>query len=137
MKSLFRTALAAVLLLAALHLPAAFAANYALDGNVYLNSGTATATAGAATLANKAGVVTSESLSTAAGAVYTLTITNTVVAASDLCFASVAYGTSSTGSPAVTRVTPASGSLVVLVQNVHASAALNGTILVSYSCFKA
>ena len=97
---------------------------------------TATATAGAATLNKPAGVITSEALTTAAGAVYTLTITNSAIAAADQVFASVAYGTSTTGSPAITRVTPAAGSVVILVQNVHASAALNGTIKVSFVTFK-
>lgn len=131
-------ALSAVLLLAGALLagPVANAADYAFDGNLRLNAGTATATSGAATLANKAGLVTSEALTTAAAAIYTLTVTDTVVAATDLCFANVAYGTSTTGSPAVTRVTPAAGSLVILVQNIHASAALNGTIVVGFACFK-
>lgn len=42
---------------------------------------TATATAGAATLNKAAGKVTTEALTTAAGANYTLTITNSTVAA--------------------------------------------------------
>ena len=98
---------------------------------------TATATAGAATLSMPSGVVTSEALTTAAGAVYTLTITNTKVAAADVVLASVAYGTATAGSPAVTRVTPGAGSVVILVQNVHASAALDGTIKVSFLVVKA
>lgn len=102
-----------------------------------VNGGTATATAGAATLNNRWGVVTSESLSTAAGATYTLTVTNSQIAATDMVFASVAYGTSSAGSPAIMRVTPAAGSLVIIVQNIHASAALNGTIVISYGSFPA
>jgi hypothetical protein len=97
---------------------------------------TATATAGAATLSKTSGKITSEALTTAAGAVYTLTITNTKVVATDQCFASVAYGTSTTGAPAVTRVTPGAGSLVILVRNVDASVALNGTVVVSFFCLK-
>ncbi len=133
-----RMGAAALLAAAAFLAPAsAFATgNISLDGNLSLQAGTATASSGAATLNNKAGAITSESLSTAAGAVYTLTLTDSVVAASDVCFASVAYGTSTTGSPAVSRVTPSAGQLIVLVQNIHASAALNGTIVVSYACFK-
>ncbi len=99
-----------------------------------LGSGTATATAGAATLANRFGKITSEALTTAQNAIYTLTITNTAIKATDLVFASVAFGTATTGSPVVTRITPANGSLVILVANLHASAvALNGTIVVSYA----
>lgn len=98
-----------------------------------LNSGTATATAGAATLNNRFGKVISEALTTAAGATYTLTITNSAVKATDIAMASVAYGTSTAGTPAVTRVTPGAGSLVVVIQNVHSANALNGTIIVSYA----
>ena len=96
------------------------------------DNGTATATAGAATLAKVAGRITSESLTTAAGATYTLTLTNTRIAATDLVFVSLAMGTATTGTPVVTTVKPAAGSVVVIIQNIHASAALNGTIILSY-----
>jgi len=104
-------------------------------GNLYLGCGTATGTSNASTLANKCGTITTESATTAAGATFTETITNTVVAASDICMASVT--TSGTGTPAVTKVTPAASSLVVIVQNIHASAAFNATLLISFVCFKA
>ena len=100
--------------------------------------GSATATAGAATLAAYQGKVTSESLTTAQNAVYTLTITNSLVAAADVVLASVANGTNSQGTPTITRVQPAAGSITVLVSNLHASAvALNGTIVVSFLVIKA
>lgn len=102
-----------------------------------VNAGTATAASGAATLANRHGKITSEALTTAAGANYTLTITNTQIAATDLVYASVAFGTSTTGDPGILRITPANGSVVIIVRNHHASAALNGTIVVSYSSFPA
>lgn len=103
-----------------------------------LGSGTATAAAGAATLNNRFGKITSESLTTAQDAIYTLTITNSAIRASDLVMASVANGTNTQGTPVVTRVQPADGSLVVLVSNLHASAqALNGTIVVSFTAFGA
>lgn len=53
---------------------------------------TATAVAGAVTLNKSSGVITSEALSTAAAATYTLTITNNLVAAADIPFASVSFG---------------------------------------------
>ena len=94
---------------------------------------TATATAGAATLNAKSGKVTSEALTTAQNAIYTLTITNSEVKATDIAFASVANGTNTQGTPMIVRVTPGSGSLVVQVANKHATAeALNGTIVVSF-----
>ena len=100
-------------------------------------SGTATATAGAATLANRFGKVTSEALTTAAAATYVLTVTAPGVTANSLCFASVAYGTSTTGEPIIEKVTAAAGSLVIRVRNCAAAAALNGTIVVSYAAFGA
>lgn len=94
----------------------------------------ATATSGAATLNQGTGRVTSESLTTAAGATYTLTLTNSVIDASGaaMVFAKVKLGTATTGVPAITTVTEGNGQVVIIVQNIHASAALNGTIIIDY-----
>lgn len=133
MKRIF-CALAAIAILSG----AASAAPFSASDGVKFGKGTkaATATAGAATLSNHSGKITSEALTTAAGAAYTLTITNTKIAASDVVLASVAYGTATTGVPVVTRVTPGAGSVVVVVRNVDAAAALNGTIKVSFVVLK-
>lgn len=95
---------------------------------------TATGTSNASTLNAGYGVVTTESVTTAAGATFTETITNDDVAATDVCLASVTTG--GNGTPAVTKVTPAAGSLVVIVQNIHASAAFNNTLKIAFACFK-
>ena len=102
--------------------------------NLTIDTGTktATATAGAATLNKTSGKITSESLTTAAAAAYTLTLTNSTIAATDIVFASVANDTNSAGIPIVGRVTPGSGSVTILVENQHASAAFNGTIVISF-----
>ena len=107
-------------------------------GSFRLDTGTKTAaaTAGAATLNKASGKVTSEALTTAAGATYTLTVTNSAVAAADIALASVAFGTSTTGTPTISRVTPGAGSLVIIVRNADASAAFNGTVVVSYAVLK-
>lgn len=97
---------------------------------------TATATAGAATLNQPSGKITSEALSTAAGATYTLTITDNQIAATDIVFASPAFGTNTTGETGIIRVTPGAGSVAIIVKNTHASAALNGTIVVSFAVVK-
>lgn len=103
-----------------------------------LGSGTATATTGAATLANRFGVVTSEALTTAQNAFYTLTITNTAVSAEDIAVASVQNGTNDQGTPMIVSVTPADGSLVIVVCNKHAtSEALNGTLKIAFAVFGA
>lgn len=106
--------------------------------NAEIDTGTKTATAssGAATLNKSAGVITSESLSTAAGSSYTLTLTDSAVAAADQVMASVALGTSTQGTPQIVSVTPAAGSVVIVVKNIHATQAFNGTILVAFVRFK-
>lgn len=96
-------------------------------------SGTASATAGAATLNAGRGVVTSEALTTAAGAVYTLTLTNSTIAATSIVQATAQFGTSTTGQPVVATATPAAGSVVFKVQNISGAAALNGTIKVAFT----
>ena len=102
----------------------------------YKNS-SGSAAAGAITLNAPAGIVTSEAITTAQNATYTLTITNSFIAASDIVTCSLANGTNTQGTPMIVRVTPAAGSLVILVKNMHDSAqALNGTIVVSFIATK-
>lgn len=108
-------------------------------GSLKLDTGTKTAaaSAGAATLAKSSGIITSEALTTAAGAAYTLTITNSTAAAADIAFASAANGTNTQGWLHVERVTPGASSLVIVVRNIHASEALNGTIKIAFAVLKA
>jgi hypothetical protein len=94
--------------------------------------GTAAATSGAATLNTLSGTITSEALTTAAGAAYTLTLTNSTITTSSVITASVDQGTNTTAGLEVGRITPANGSVTILVWNRHASAALNGTIKISF-----
>lgn len=100
------------------------------------SNSTATASSGAATLNRLSGKVTSESLTTAAAAEYTLTLTNSMVEASDIVLWSVGNGTNSGGTPGCGGATPAAGSVVFTVTNLHASSAFNGTIVVSYELVK-
>lgn len=95
-------------------------------------TGTTVAVTNAGTINNKAGQLTTESLATAAGAAQTLTITNSFVAAADLVFSSVQNGTNNAGAPSVGRVTPGAGSFTIELRNVHASAAFNGTLIISF-----
>lgn len=100
--------------------------------------GTATASSGAATLSDLCGLITTEALTTAQNAIYTLTITNPKVAAGDLVFAHVYDGTNTQGTPTITRITPGSSSIVIKVNNLHASAeALNGTLKIGFMVVKA
>ena len=100
--------------------------------------GTATASAGAATLNDLAGLVTTEALTTAQNAIYTLTLTNSKVAAGDLVFVTVADGTNTQGTPMLGEVTPGASSVTIKVINKHASAeALNGTLKIGFFVVKA
>ena len=105
--------------------------------SVKVDSGTktATASAGAATLNKNAGVITTEALTTAAGATYTLTLTDSAIAATDQVMVSVQKN-GSTGTPVVTSVDPAAGSVVIIIQNIHASAAFNAALKVAFVVVK-
>lgn len=108
--------------------------NLTTTTSLKVDTGTKTvaAVAGAATLSKNSGVVTSEALTTAAGATYTLTLTNTKITATSQVVVSVGNGTNTGGIPTLATVTPAAGSAVIVVHNAHASAALNGTITVTF-----
>lgn len=99
---------------------------------------TGTASSNAVTINDYIGMVTTEALTTAQDALYTLTITNSKIAAADLVFVTVANGTNTQGTPVLTKVTPAAGSVVLLVANKHASAqAFNGTLKIGFMVVKA
>ena len=98
-------------------------------------TGAGTSTAGAATVNTQTGVVTTESLTTAVGATYTFTLTNALVNANSIVLPVVGKGSATTGTPTVAWVTPAAGSVTIVIQNIHASAALNGTITIGFLVF--
>jgi hypothetical protein len=126
---------AALVLLAT---PALADTPFSPNNGVQLGRGTktATATAGAATLNQLSGLVTSESLSTAAGASYVLTITDNKIAATDEVLVVISGGTNSAGTPVLMKAVPGNGSLVVTITNLHATVALSGTLRVTFATFK-
>ena len=93
---------------------------------------TATGAALAATCSAPAGVVTTEALTTAAGAEQTYVITNTRVKATDIVLVQAGNGTNTTVAPQVCSVTPTANTSTVVFTNVHAASALNGTITLSF-----
>jgi hypothetical protein len=100
--------------------------------------GTATATAGAATLADLIGIVTTEALTTAQNALYTLTITNSRVAAADWVAVTIGNGTNTAGTPTLHTVTVTASTITIIISNQHASAvAFNGTLKVYFEVLKA
>jgi len=114
-----------------------FNRNVAILGGLFQKIKTVTAAAGAATLHAFAGKVTSESLTTAQNAIYTLTLTNENITADSIVLVTVGNGTNTQGTPMVGIVTPGAGSAVIRVINKHATAeAFNGTIVVSFQVIK-
>lgn len=111
------------------------------DDQVSLGKGTktASATAGAATLNQPSGVITSEALTTAAAgaATYTLTITNSQVIATDIIQVTLGFGTNTAGTPVLVSAVAAAGSIVCKVMNAHPTNALNGTLTFAFVVWKA
>jgi|GEM_PF-6586022 len=103
------------------------------DGGDYRHAKAATATSGAATLNNLSGTITSEALTTAAAASYTLTLTNSKVRTDSIAAVNIANGTNTQGIPVLSTVTYASGTMTVKIVNLHATQALNGTLLVRFN----
>lgn len=97
---------------------------------------TGTSSAGAITLNAPAGVITTESVSTAAGSVYTLTLTNSLITAASNVIVQVGYGSATAGLPMLQKVAPGAGSVVISILNLSATApsgaAFNGTLKVQF-----
>jgi len=99
---------------------------------VDIDTSAGTASSGAATVNAQGGVVTSEALTTAAAGVYTLTLTNDRIKAGSLVLISIGKGTNTAGTPVLTTVDPATGSVVIIISNEHATAAFNGTLTITF-----
>lgn len=99
------------------------------------DTGTAVSTAAAATINHSAGSVTTEALTTAAGADYSFTLTGNTIGTSSIVLISVANGTNTTTFVCPHSIQPAAGSVTFKIRNDHASAALNGTLVISFVIF--
>ncbi len=89
---------------------------------------TVTGASNAASIRGRRVQITTESLTTAAGATFTETLTNAEIAADSMVLVTVK--TSGTGTPVVSKITPAAGSVVIIIQNIHASAAFNAALVI-------
>jgi hypothetical protein len=103
---------------------------------VPLFKNTATSTAGAATLNTMSGVIQTESLSTAPGSTYTMTLTNSLISSANTPPSPVpqvemlSYSNTQ-GTVQINSITNGVGSVVVVVQN-SGSQAFNGTFLIPF-----
>lgn len=93
---------------------------------------TQTSTVHAATSNTSGGMVITEALTTAVAATYTFTLTNSLlIAGARAPTIVVRNGSSTAGQLAVTSVTNATGSTVIVFTNIG-TAAVNGTILIGW-----
>jgi hypothetical protein len=93
---------------------------------------TVTSASAAVTLNAISGTITTEGLTTAADTTATLTVTNAYCTTASTVLCTIAGGTSTTGAQVLIKVVPSNGSFVISFRNVHASAALNGTLIFKF-----
>jgi glucosamine 6-phosphate synthetase-like amidotransferase/phosphosugar isomerase protein len=103
---------------------------------VNLDSTTATGSSHAATVTKYAIKYTTEALTTAAGASQAEVLTLSGVVAGDFVFISRCGGTSSGGTPLFKAVTT-TDTVTITIDNKHASAALDGTLIFNVWVLKA
>lgn len=100
--------------------------------SVDVTPGTATSTAAAATINAQAGVITTEALTTAAGATYLMTLTNSYINSGSIVNVSVGRGTATGAGLTPLAVTPGTGTCAILLKNPDGSA-VNGTMKIAFS----
>ncbi len=102
------------------------------DGTVYLaNKANGTEAANVVTASGTTGVITTSALTTAGGANYAITWTNTFITTASTIMLSVMGGTNTTQNINFT-VTAGSGTSTLTIFNSTAATALNGTIKIGY-----
>lgn len=108
-----------------------------MEGTAIMEVETAAVTlvSNAGTLSKRAGKITTEALTTAAGAAQVLTITNTLVAVGDIVRVNRIGGTSDEGTE-VYYALAAAGSFTIILENRHASAAFDGTFIFFFEVVK-
>lgn len=103
-----------------------------MTGSILLDRGTATSTAGAATVNHQAGVITTESLSTAAASAYAFTLTNSRITSASIVLLQLMGGTNTTRGLEL-RAIPGSGTATLSIYNNNvAGSALNGTLIFGF-----
>lgn len=106
----------------------------AAGSKIVLDKGTGTVSAGDVTINKNSGVITTTSLTTAAGSTATVTLTNSEIATSSVVIVSLMGGTNTTVG-VILSATAAAGSSTITIENNNASAALNGTLIIGFSIF--
>lgn len=104
-----------------------------LNTNAYLTFGKANGTeaANAVTASAQSGIITTSALTTAAGASYTITWTNTFLSPTSSIHLMLGGGTNTVKNITM-QASPGAGSSTVVIYNNDPAAALNGTLLINY-----
>ena len=101
-------------------------------GQIILQKANGTEAANAVTASGNAGVITTSSLTTAGGASYAITWTNTKITATSVFSFCIQGGTNTTQNITFTCA-PGAGTATLTIYNNTAATALNGTILIGYT----
>lgn len=86
------------------------------------------------TLSKPCGQITTVALTTAAAAEERFTVTNTLVAATDVIALSTTYN--GAGTPMLSVVNVAAGAFDIVITNVHAANALNAVMVINFAVIK-
>lgn len=100
-------------------------------GSIVSVKANGTEASNAVTASGMAGLITTSSLTTAGGASYAITWTNTFITATSVVLLTIAGGTNTTENITL-KCVPGPGSATLTIYNNTAATALNGTILISY-----
>lgn len=97
-----------------------------------LNVSQATSNTNAVTIISQAGIITTQSATTAADSAIQFTVNHSDVTANSVVLANIMNYAGSAGLPSLYVDAVTTGSFVVTIQNHHPSAALNGAVKVAY-----
>lgn len=106
----------------------------ATGSKISLAKGTGTSTGGVVTINQQSGVITTPSLTTGASQTYTITLTNSFITANSVLLASFAGGTNTTLNLNIEAI-PGSGVATILINNLNATTALDGTVIINFAVF--
>jgi hypothetical protein len=101
-------------------------------GQITLAKANGTEASNAVTASGNAGVITTSVLTTAGGASYAITWTNTLITSTSVILLTIMGGTNTTENITL-KSTAGSGTSTLTIYNNTAATALNGTILIGYS----
>jgi hypothetical protein len=104
------------------------------SGQIILAKANGAESTNAVTASGNAGVITTSSLTTAGGATYDITWTNTKITATSVIGLTIQGGTNTVQNITFT-VVPGAGSAALTIFNNTAATSLNGTILIGYTVF--